>query len=168
MLKFVKPAPKKFKSAKKKHVETMFNSKDKAYTFYYKSKSFIWKASNYKINPKSSILNLVTSTGGWVGKDSLKAVIRIIKWFLKTQKLVNKVSYKLNCFPDFVLTSRAKETRMGKGKGSNLTKVAKVKKHTSLLEIYSKSGVVSWDLIRLSKLCKFKLPLKIKEVRSSW
>lgn len=79
------------------------------------------------------------------------------------------IKYKINFFPDFALTERGKETRMGKGKGAFKEKVAFVKKNQILIEFakpIDEFGNAS--LIKLLKDCKIKLGKKVIIKKNIW
>lgn len=69
--------------------------------------------------------------------------------------------YKLNVFPDFVLTSKPNEVRMGKGKGDPDILVSEIKKNQIIIEF---SGVNKNNILikKLLKNCKNKLNLKTR------
>ena len=153
---------------KKKHIETFFFVKNKKYKFYYKknlkkfnsAKLFNTNFSkNYKIQAGLQALE-----SGYLKPSSLKAVMKLIKWFLKKNKLAT--FFKLNTFPDFVLTSKPAEVRMGKGKGEPSVLVSEVKKNQIIVEF---GFIKNKNLIlRLLLLCKNKLNLKTRVVWNLW
>ena len=65
----------------------------------------------------------------------MKAIIRTFKWFTKVNKVENFFFYKLYTFPAFVLTSKPKDVRMGKGKGAPSSKVCIIKKGQILFSL---------------------------------
>lgn len=121
---------------KKKHVETMFlTTKLKKHKYYYKptnlSKLFENNPNKYKL--KRNLLYIRSLNSGYITIHPLKAIIRLYKWFIKNYDSEKDLNYRLFVFPDFVLTSKPKEVRMGKGKGANLTKVDIIKKNQLML-----------------------------------
>ena len=69
------------------------------------------------------------------------------------------MKYKLFVFPDFILTSKPKEIRMGKGKGTNYRKVAVVKAGQNILSLTCKKKHKNLVLILLRKMIH-KLPFQ--------
>lgn len=115
----------------KKHVETMFlTQKQKTHPYYFKP-PIKGVVENNPVNytpmfKKTFYLRSVTSC--YLGPQPLKAVMRICKWFVKIHNLEDFFTFRLHIFPDFVLTSKPKDVRMGKGKGAPCGKIGIVKK----------------------------------------
>jgi len=66
---------------------------------------------------------------------------------LKEHSIEDGLRLKLRVFPDFVLTSKPKEMRMGKGKGALAEKVAVIKAGGILLTLENRG--VSYFLVKL-------------------
>ena len=157
---------------KKKHIDSFLLSKDKKHKYYYKknSKSKITK-NNFNTNFNKELnfyYGLQAIESGFLYIRSIKATLKLIKWFLRKYNL-NKVKYKINFFPDFSLTAQGKETRMGKGKGDFSEKIALIKKNKVLFE-FSKPKTISEKamLLKLIKDCQIKLNLKTKLKKNIW
>lgn len=110
---------KKFsKKNRKKHVETMFiTPKAKKYPYYYKSLLTTLEHNKTNFFQKNKLWYLRTKNNGLLNINIFKAFMRIFKWFTKTYKIEDFVTLNILLFPDFVFTSKAKDVRMGKGKG---------------------------------------------------
>jgi ribosomal protein L16/L10AE len=162
-----KPKQKKIlslsKGRRKKHVETMFlTNKAKKYPYYFKDRNFgssiATKASLLYPNRKMFAIRTLNSTHLELGP--LKAVMRIFKWFTKTHKIDEVAKYRLTAFPDFVLTSKPKEIRMGKGKGAPDRKVALVRRGQILFQLRAGFEGRRYLALKLLKKIVHKLPLK--------
>jgi len=114
-------------AGRKKHVETRFNvMHNKKYAFYYRNrKLFKRNVSNIPIDHHYSVDQICyyTQEGGYMRMAAFKSVARLLKHYLKEKK-IKCVSSKFHTFPDFVLTAKPKEVRMGKGKGTIASRVA--------------------------------------------
>lgn len=155
------------KKNKKKHIDSIFISKEKNYPFYYKG-GFINK-ENKLIKTNFSNLNFFYSIQsletGYLNLRSIKAVLKLIKWSNKNYNLGLK--YKFFFFPDFTLTSKPKEVRMGKGKGKPSEKVAIIKKGQILFE-FSKGFGKEKLINKLLKDCSIKLNIKTSIKKNLW
>ena len=98
---------------------------------------------------------------GYITLDPLKAIVRLFKYFIKNFDLEKDLKYKLFVFPDFVLTSKPKEVRMGKGKGDPAGWVAPVTPGRILFEVEGVSFDIAKEALRLAAQ---KLPVKTKFV----
>ena len=150
------------KKNRKKHVETMFlTNKQKKYPYYFKPFN-IKKLKEFNLNKyfaKRNIFYIRSLNSGYLTFSPLKAIIRLFKFFLKNYKLEDSLKYKLFVFPDFILTSKPKEIRMGKGKGTNYRKVAVVKAGQNILSLTCKKKHKNLVLILLRKMIH-KLPFQ--------
>lgn len=118
-------------SGRKKHVETMFvTNKQKNYPFYFKPSNVknLLERNRVKLSPSRGVYYLRSLDSGYLTIGPLKAIIRLYKWFIKNHGIEDGFKYRLFVFPDFVLTSKPKEVRMGKGKGAPDKKVSIVKR----------------------------------------
>lgn len=118
------------KKKHKKHVETMFlTQKTKKHKFYYKPNTLHLKQNPEKLNfLKKKVFYIRSLSPMYLTLDPLKAIVRICKWFTKNNNLEEFFKFKIHVFPDFVLTAKPKDVRMGKGKGAPATKVCLIKK----------------------------------------
>lgn len=141
----------------------MFNvNKQKNYLFYYKPSNVkhLTEFNYNKYNPKRNIYYIRCLKSGYLTVDPLKAIIRLYKWFSKNFKLEDNLKYKLYIFPDFILTSKPKEVRMGKGKGAILSKVAIIKRGQLVFSLTHKYKMSKLIFSRLLKKLALKLPFK--------
>ena len=92
--------------------------------------------------------------------QAFKSYARAIKQFFKAEKLKH-VKSKIHLFPDFVLTAKPKEVRMGKGKGSIVARVALLKSGQQIATLSGLDNIKkSSALPRLLRVAHQKLPLK--------
>lgn len=158
------------KKARKKHVETMFlTTKQKKFAYYFKDRNLTKKIQNNKnlFFPRRFFYTIKILQSGYLTLDPLKAIMRLYKWFLKTQKIEQGLKLILRSFPDFVLTSKPKEMRMGKGKGAPAKKVAMVKKGAILLSLENR-GISAYLTKRLILMLTKRVPLKHKVIKNFW
>lgn len=158
------------KSNRKKHVETMFlTNKQKNYPYYFKSPN-INALQEFNVNKyflKKNTFYIRCLSSGYMTLDPLKAIIRLYKFFLKNYKLENSLHYKLFVFPDFVLTSKPKEIRMGKGKGKNYRKVAIIRGGQNIIALTCDSLHNNLVFILLKKMAH-KLPFNSSIIKNIW
>lgn len=157
------------KSNRKKHVETMFiTNKQKNYPYYFKFPS-IQDLKEFNINKyflKKNTFYIRCLKSGYMTFDPLKAIIRLFKFFLKNYKLEDSLKYRLFVFPDFILTSKPKEVRMGGGKGSNYKKVAIIKGGQNIIALTCKPQHNNLIFLLLKKM-SYKLPFNSTIVKNS-
>jgi ribosomal protein L16/L10AE len=163
----IMPRVKKKTKNKKKHVETMFlTQKKKNHPYYFKSKikSNLYENNLSLLTLKRRTFSIRCVKSGIIEVDSLKAVVRLFKWYLKKYNLEDFLSLKFNIFPDFVLTSKPKSMRMGKGKGGPDRKIAPVKRGTIILylNVLTRNRIVIFTAFTLINKMIFKLPLTCK------
>lgn len=128
---------KKRKKKRKRHVETMFlSSKTKRHTFYFKS---TLKSSEFKRNVPivRGSYNLRSLCSGYISISPFKSVARLIKLYSRKLQISDSINYKITKFPDFSLTNKPKDVRMGKGKGKNIRKFAYIRKNQIFLTLFS-------------------------------
>jgi large subunit ribosomal protein L16 len=113
-------------------------------TFEYKS------TSSYKVI--HGFFGLQASENGLVTPQQIEAVRRTI---VRNLGAFGKVWIRI--FPHFVITSKPKEVRMGRGKGDFKTHVAKVKKGSMLFEA---SGAIRENCLLALRKAATKLPVK--------
>lgn len=158
------------KKARKKHVESMFlTNKKRNYPFYFKDKMLWTKSENnfFKFFSPRHFYTIRITESGYINLKPLKAIVRMYKWFLKEHSIEDGLRMRLRIFPDFVLTSKPKEMRMGKGKGMLAEKVAVVKSGTVLLTLENKG--VSYFLVKLLiKYLSWKVPLRHLIELNNW
>lgn len=145
-------------------------NKQKNYPYYHKpSKVYSEKETiKNKLQPQRRAYNIKVLEGGYINTPPLKAVMRLFKWFSKTHALTEEqLTLRLNLFPDFVLTSKPKEMRMGKGKGAPNSKVAIIRKGAIFLSLNCERDFyyLGWQLV---KKMSQKIPLKHKIVLIDW
>lgn len=158
-------------SARKKHVESMFlTNKQKNYPFYFKDKKLFNREETQrnKFCSARTAYSLKVLRSGYINIDQLKAIVRLFKWFVKTRFLEGKLSLRLNVFPDFVLTSKPKEMRMGKGKGLPSLKVAPIKAGSVLFTISTCGFVEDFLIQKLVTLVGYRVPLLPRIVSNFW
>lgn len=159
------------KSARKKHVESMFlTNRQKNYPFYFKDRNLSYRKElcRSKFYPIRNAYSVKVMKSGYVRIEQLKAIVRLFKWFVKTRSLENKVKLKLRVFPDFVLTSKPKEMRMGKGKGSASLKAATIKAGAILFSVLAKDCIDNFLLLKLVRLISFRVPLLGRVISNFW
>lgn len=156
--------------SRKKHVETMFLSdKVKKYPYYFKDRKVTTRLifnrgdESDSQRPKRNVYCLRSLEAGFMSIDPMKATVRVIKWYLKNYKMT-QVSYRVRFFPDFVLTSKPREIRMGKGKGAPKSKVALVKKGDLLLEFWGAEHRLK--VFSLIVACAHKLPFRTEILKN--
>ena len=158
------------KNNRKKHVETMFiTNKQKNYPYYFKFTN-IQNLKEFNLNKyflQKNTFYIRCLSSGYMTLDPLKAIIRLFKFFLKNYKLEDSLKYKLFVFPDFVLTSKPKEVRMGGGKGANFKKVAIIKGGQNIISLTCFSRHNNLILLLLKKMA-YKLPFNSTIVLNSW
>ena len=126
------------KKARKKHVESMFLvNRNKDFPYYFKDRNIFKRVEveRFRFYPKPKKFSIRILESGYITIAPLKATMRLYKWFIKFKKIEDRVKIVLSVFPDFVLTSKPKEMRMGKGKGAPDSKVAPIKAGSTFLTI---------------------------------
>lgn len=146
-------------------------NKQKKYPFYFKPSNVknIWERNSVKLLPSRGVYYLRSLDSGYLTIGPLKAIIRLYKWFIKNYGVEDGFKYRLFVFPDFVLTSKPKEVRMGKGKGAPDKKVAVVKRgqlFISLTFFNNKSRRML--ALALLKKMMHKLPFKTIITGNFW
>lgn len=86
--------------------------------------------------------------------------MRIFKWFTKIHNIDEIAKYRLYTFPDFVLTTKPKEIRMGKGKGAPDKKVSLVKRGQIIFELKSGFEEKRYLALKLLKKIVYKMPIR--------
>lgn len=149
---------------KTKHVLNIFNSKTKKYIYYYKPRSFFKKnfVNNMRVLLNKQNLS-INKSYGIIALESIYLPIppflACIKHIKKSLKLLNLNSSFLNIyvFPDFVITSKPREVRMGGGKGEPSHKVCLLQKGHLILSI---THLKPLEALKILRPCQNKLPLK--------
>lgn len=157
------------RKTRKKHVESMFlTNKQKKYPYYFKDRALRLRTESNKIcySPARFCYTVKVLDSGYVTISPLKAVMRLYKWFLKQQKLEKELKLILTKFPDFVLTSKPKEMRMGKGKGAPAKRVAILKSGAIFLVLRNRGGVSFYLIEQLLKMLSKKIPFKHKIIKN--
>ena len=149
---------------KKKHITTFFFSQSKKFKFYYKPRKFL------KLNMKNIFIlkyfcyGLINLKAIYLNLEPLLACLKLIKRFLKFFFL-NKTSLHILIFPDFYLTNKPKEVRMGRGKGQMGRKVVLLKKNTLLFLL----GPIHFFYAKyILTQCKIRLPVSSKIIYKYW
>lgn len=158
------------KKSRKKHVESMFlTNKNKKYPNYHKPSSVSTDREKVKtlVQPTRRSYSIKVLKGGYVTLKPLKAVVRLFKWFVKTQGIEGGLKLNLKLFPDFVLTSKPKEMRMGKGKGAPDKKVAIIRSGGIFLNIVCENDLYYLGS-QLVRRVSQKVPFKHKIIFSEW
>lgn len=158
------------KRARKKHVESMFlTNKQKQYTYYFKDRNLRSRFENKRANCmlKRYFFSLKMLQSGYITIAPLKAIVRLYKWFLKTRGIERGLKLRLRVFPDFVLTSKPKEMRMGKGKGAPNSKVALIRAGAILFTLENR-GISDYLTRQLALMLSRKVPLDHKLVSNQW
>lgn len=107
--------------------------------------------------------------GGYITMLPLKSIVRIFKWFVKTNHLEDgQVKLRLYIFPDFVLTGKPREMRMGKGKGSEKKKVALIRPGELLLTVRYRKILPYLLIAKLVKRLSNYVPFKHKVLYNFW
>jgi|SRR5690606_18213448 len=124
---------------KKKHILTFFQSNPKKFKFYFKLRNFLNSSLNknniYEIKYKKYIL--ISSNTVYLKIRQILACIKLIKVFLK-KFLIQDISILfVLIFPDFQLTKKPKEVRMGRGKGGLSEKIVLLKRNTGIFSLQS-------------------------------
>lgn len=147
---------------RKKHAEQFFNSKDKKYPYYFKNKKLYMLSENNKYKNFLS-KNFQFGVKG-VGKSfyfEIKVLVALMKYMRRFSKLIsNDLNLSMAIFPDISLTSKPKETRMGKGKGKISRKVYFFKKGTKILEFNITAD--PYKLKEFLRRCFTRIPGKFK------
>lgn len=165
-----RPLVKNLLKNRKKHVETMFlTNKQKTHPFYYKR--FLLVNNGHKIvSPKRGLFYLRSLDFGLVGISELKSIARLSKWFIKKNKLDELLRFKILLFPDFSLTSKPKDVRMGKGKGSVSHKVSIVNSSRLIYSLKTETddSTIITLTQRLLKLVSSRLSVKTIITTNNW
>jgi large subunit ribosomal protein L16 len=91
---------------------------------------------------------------GWLNSKNLETIRKILnKQLKKTGSFVVKI------FPNYTITKKPLEVRMGKGKGNVDTWVFPIKIGTIFIEL---KGIPYSKAVELFQTCQIKLPIKIK------
>lgn len=166
-----KKTPKQIKKIKnrKKHVETMFLTQNqKKYPYFYKPNFKVNPAqNNYSLKPGLYYIRCLNTT--YVEISVFKSVARIIKWYIKKFDLEEQLYFKFLSFPDFVLTSKPKDVRMGKGKGPESRKVGFIKKGQLFLMFKLRKSQKNYFLFKaLIRQISFRLSFPSIFTHKNW
>lgn len=157
-------------SLKKKHVDQFFFSMPKNYKYYFKKRNF-FKNSNL-LNKKNFLdknffIGFRSLENVYLTQNSLISCMKFFKRFGTDYFGVYGLNYKVNVFPDFWLTSKPKEVRMGKGKGSISKKIFFLKKGSIIFQF--NCFVDSYlHFSYLLKKCSQKLPIRNLIISKFW
>lgn len=103
---------------------------------------------------------LVSQESSYLTARQIEAARQVINRYLK-----RKGKIWIRVFPDFPVTSKPTEVRMGKGKGAIKAWVCRVKRGKILFEV---DGVESQKVFEALNAAKKKLPFKSLYFESSW
>lgn len=158
-------------SLKKKHIDQFFFSMPRSYNYYFKKRNFFknsyaYKRTNNFLN-KSFYLGLRSIENVYLTQNCLVSCMKFFKRFGVDYYGVFGLRYKVSVFPDFWLTSKPKEVRMGKGKGSVSKKIFFLKKGSVIFQFscFRDSHLAFFYLL---KKCSLKLPIKNLIIRKFW
>jgi len=130
----------------------MFESKNKKFK---KPHLILFKNKKIYKKLKINLFGLQVIENCYLKIEQINSVIKTIKRILKKKNILF-----LKIFPDFVLTKKPKDIRMGRGKGNVYCKVFKINAGTIILEINSKKDLNNYLLKRALKLSLLRLPIK--------
>lgn len=157
-------------SSKKKHVDQFFFSMPKKYKYYFKKRNFYKNSYVYngrnRLN-KNFFIGFRSIENCYLTQNSLVSCMKFFKRFAVDYYGISGFFYKVSVFPDFWLTSKPKEVRMGKGKGSISKKVFFLKKGSVIFEFncFKDSHLMFFYLL---KKCSMKLPIKNSIIYKFW
>lgn len=157
-------------STKKKHIDQFFFSLPKTYKYYFKKRNFF--KNNYVFNKKNFLnkhffVGFRSVENTYLTQNSMISCMKFFKRFGVDFYGIFGLSYCVNVFPDFWLTSKPKEVRMGKGKGTISKKIFFLKKGSILFQIscFKESHLCFFYML---KKCSLKLPVKNLIIYKFW
>ena len=157
-------------STKKKHIDQFFFSAPKTYKYYFKKRNFF--KNNYVFNKKNFLnrhffIGFRSVENTYLTQNSMISCMKFFKRFGVDFYGIFGLNYSVNSFPDFWLTSKPKEVRMGKGKGSISKKIFFLKKGSILFQIncFRESHLHFFYML---KKCSLKLPVKNLIIYKFW
>ena len=95
---------------------------------------------------------------GWISSKNLESIRKILN-----KQLKKKGSYIIKIFPNYTITKKPLEVRMGKGKGNVDSWVFPIKKGTLFVEIKDIPQAKAFELFQS---CQSKLPINIKFINN--
>ena len=129
-----------------------FYSKDKKFKKYHKLKYKVYNRYPELLQGNFGLQILKTTK---VRVEHLSVCIKILKKLLKN--ISKKAKFLLKIYPDFSVTKKPKDIRMGRGKGLNSYKIYNLKAGTILFEII---GLNTKNSKKILTVCATKLPNK--------
>ena len=146
---------------KKKHILMFFKSNQKKFKFYFKPRLFFNNYLKYSNNfiKVPFKYSLVSLNSIYLDINPILACIKLIKTFLKQFLLDKFTTLFILIFPDFQLTNKPREVRMGRGKGSPGKKVVLLKRNTLIFSLETIDRFFSYYIL---KQCAVRLPIKTK------
>eukprot|EP01089_Gocevia_fonbrunei_P017132 TRINITY_DN5473_c0_g1_i1.p1 TRINITY_DN5473_c0_g1~~TRINITY_DN5473_c0_g1_i1.p1 ORF type:complete len:179 (+),score=29.31 TRINITY_DN5473_c0_g1_i1:73-609(+) len=133
---------KKAPKDKKKHIDQFFQTKGpRKHTYYFKDKKIWWKSEKNRNNHSLSTgytLGIRAQKSVYLGEGPLLSCLKILKRVEADKGCGAKIKTRVRAFPDFVLTAKPREVRMGKGKGAPDKKICYVKRGMIPLEFSCK------------------------------
>lgn len=136
--------------------------KQKKFKKYHKLKKSNYSKNKEKIKDyceKSNIVVAKSSTSNWLSINELEALSLMLK------KIINKKKFNFSVNPDFFLTSKPSETRMGKGKGSPNKRIIYTRKNQIILKL---KNLNKHEILSIVKLIQNKLRIKLYLNNKSW
>lgn len=142
----------------------------KTYKYYFKKRNFY---KNSRLLNRKNFLDKHFSVGFrsieniYLTHNCMISCMKFFKRFGVNYYKIFGLFYKVNIFPDFWLTSKPKEVRMGKGKGSISKKIFFLKKGSILFQFncFRNSHLHFFYLL---KKCSLKLPVKNLLIYKFW
>jgi len=111
---------KRFSKKLKKHAEKFFDSRVKKFLYYYKKRMKTYLSMEHKISKNQLISNYKFGIQGlhkkYIKIFSMISLIKILKIYRRITKMKEQLAFKVDTYPDFLLTMKPKSVRMGKGK----------------------------------------------------
>lgn len=111
-------------------------------------------------SPKFGRFALIAQEAGLISARQIESTRQVINRYLKRK---GKIWIRL--FPDFPMTSKPTEVRMGKGKGAVKAWFCRVKRGKVLFEV---DGVADHNIYEAFSAAKKKLPVKTFLYQASW
>ena len=152
---------------KKKHVLTFFQSNQKKFKFYFKPRLFsnliLNKINIYASTYKNYILISLNSI--YLKIKQILSCLKLIKNLLKYFLIQENSTLFILIFPDFQLTKKPKEVRMGRGKGPLAEKIVLLKRNSG---IFLLQNINKFYAIYILNQCKYRLPIRTKIIYKYW
>jgi len=158
-------------STKKKHLDQFFFSMPKTYKYYFKKRNFY---KNSRLLNRKNFLDKHFSVGFrsieniYLTHNCMISCMKFFKRFSEPEYTgIDNFMYRVRVFPDFSLTSKPKEIRMGKGKGKVSKKIFYLKRGCIIFE-FNYKGFAFFQVKALLHKCSMKLPVKSVFTKNFW